>query len=117
MKNVKEGWIYVVSSMLNKNYYKIGRSIHPEKRIKELGTVVPGGIRRVFLFKTTDFIWLERELQIFFFEKHINGEWFKLKDEDIEEIERICFTYEDYKTRFPDNPCSGISRNGLIWER
>lgn len=79
----KEGYVYVVECA---GVFKIGCSICPDTRLKGLQLPYPA----VYIFKihTDDMYRLENRLQKMFEDKHVNGEWFKLTEEDLKKIRR-----------------------------
>ena len=78
------GSIYIAKCQ---NYYKIGQSKTPLKRIKTLKTANPYEVELIYqseLFENVRTI--ERKIQNDYSKKCIHGEWFKLTKNDISKI-------------------------------
>ena len=76
----QSGYIYLLKS---KGFYKIGRTLQPEKRIEIYQTENPFGIKVIFQKEVADYVAKETELLSKFKDKNHRGEWFKLNKEDI----------------------------------
>ncbi|MEM7537344.1 MAG: GIY-YIG nuclease family protein [Chloroflexota bacterium] len=72
------------------NHYKIGKSSKPEKRVGQLQTGNPRGLQIPYILPTYDMSLLESELHEHFKERHLKGEWFALRNDDINFIKSIC---------------------------
>ena len=70
--------------MYDGKYYKIGKSIHPQKRLKQLKTANPN-IEIVDTSKLVD----EKDLHNLYKHKNITLEWFDLTNEDVNEIKSL----------------------------
>jgi Meiotically up-regulated gene 113 len=71
-----KGGVYVIEAV-GTNRVKIGYSLNPEKRIKELSTGCPFELQLVGCVKGT--IEREKQLHCRFTKYRVNGEWFELK--------------------------------------
>jgi len=78
------GYVYIIKGG---NYYKIGISKSPEKRLKQLQDASTPYFLKLILLKYTDQIFsLEKELHKKFKNKNINKEWFKLNQSNIDTL-------------------------------
>jgi len=84
----KKGYIYFAK---RGKYTKIGLTTkNPIKRIKQLNNdKYPDATVLLHAFKTNDTIRVENSFHKEFENKRVKGEWFKLTEEDIEEIKKI----------------------------
>jgi len=72
--------------------YKIGQSVNPEQRLKQIKTGNPFCELICFGDKVS-----EQQLHVYFFKRRISGEWFSLEAKQIEEIKNLLangFSYE-----------------------
>lgn len=76
--------------------HKIGKSKHPEKRVKELQTASPGVLRLEAKFKSVKPFELETYLKAYFQEYHITGEWFYAGISVLNTFLERCDHYEQY---------------------
>lgn len=79
------GYLYVVKL---DSAYKIGISKNPKQRLKEF-TLLPYKLEPIVCEKVYDYAQLEAELHLFFSDKHMRGEWYKLEESDITKIKNI----------------------------
>lgn len=79
----KTGYIYLMHAE-GTEWYKIGQSVSPTARTKQLGTQGPFDVRLIDSFQVSDMDYTERWWHRHFAEKRANGEWFVLTDEDRE---------------------------------
>lgn len=85
----KPGYIYLVKAIEPQTHYKIGRSQNPQKRIESMGVKLPYPIEVICLIETENMFELEKQLHQHFDSKRVNGEWFKLDEEDIDYIKGV----------------------------
>ena len=83
----KEGYVYVVHCA---GAYKIGVSVDPDSRVKNLCAPYP--ITYVFKIYTEDMYGLEKELHERYAHLHTNGEWFLLSEEDIKDLRNYIYS-------------------------
>lgn len=83
----RPGYVYLLKSPTG--YYKIGRAKNPEKRLETFNVKLPFEVDFECLIYSDDMWFLERELHIKFKDKRVQGEWFKLDDEDIAYIKSL----------------------------
>ena len=86
LKDQQPGWIYIFAGG---GYCKIGKSIDPDKRIRQISPKLPFDIVMVHKFYTTDIHTEEIELHRRFADKRANGEWFQLAEGDLEWLKTI----------------------------
>jgi hypothetical protein len=67
-------------------FYKIGKSINFEKRLKQIKLQLPYPVEVVHTISTPEYSKLEAYWHQRFRSKRTNGEWFLLTDEDVEEF-------------------------------
>lgn len=89
-KDLLPGYIYIYKQG---EYYKIGRSKTSDCRIKKYVTENPNEIELVYKVKVDDYIDEEKKLHNLFSEKLHNREWFKLTDDDIQQVKKLYATY------------------------
>ncbi len=82
-----KGYVYLIQS--NDGFIKIGRTINIKKRFKTLSVHLPYKIRLLGIIETNDYIGLEEELHCKYAEKRVNGEWFKLNENEINELLKL----------------------------
>ena len=70
------GYVYLIGSPTF-GWYKIGKSITPEVRVKDLGILLPFKIHVIGVFRAEDHTLLERTLHEIYSDNRINGEWFE----------------------------------------
>lgn len=78
--------IYLLQHKEIPQYTKIGYSGDLEKRIRQLQTASPTGIKLLFSLETPYAYRIEQALHRRYASKNSNLEWFKLDQTDIEEI-------------------------------
>ena len=84
--NKIQGYIYILNSV---HGYKIGRSITPISRVEHLGVKLPFPIDVMNIFPADDYITAERICHRMHSDKRLNGEWFALKEDDVEWFKSI----------------------------
>lgn len=76
------GYVYLLK--FKPGVYKIGMSIHPERRASDLSTASPEHLTLECSIHSDDMMWLENELHTRFGHKRIRREWFKLSTADVQ---------------------------------
>lgn len=84
-KKVKEGYVYFIR-MQDSNYYKIGVSTNPEKRLKAIDSYLPVGFEILALNKVTNPFGLENEIIKVYKNQILKNEWFLLNTGQAKEI-------------------------------
>ena len=84
----RAGFVYVVKELTGK-YYKIGRTVDPSDRIKTFEVKLPMRVEYVLLLPTDDMYKLESSLHTLYASKHVNGEWFVLNANDINNMRNM----------------------------
>lgn len=82
----KKGFVYVLKA--DNGYYKIGKTVNPEDRIKTFTIKLPFHVEYELLIESENYTVCEKRLHGLFADKRIDGEWFALTSEDIAEIRR-----------------------------
>lgn len=77
------GYIYLVKS---DQYFKIGCSKQPNVRFEQIGLQLPFPFEVLHIIPADDMFIAERELHLKYAHQHSNGEWFKLSQEEVNEI-------------------------------
>lgn len=97
MKNyrARHGFVYVIQG---DNYFKIGCTINPQKRIKTMSVKSPFELKIRLLLPSDNIDKLEKELHDKFHDKRQKGEWFTLTEEDIGIIALLYPTTDITKT-------------------
>lgn len=85
----RSGYVYLLHGT-GTDWYKIGQSINPSVRLKQLGTRAPFPIETVGVYGASDMdaeelYWHER-----FRSKRVEGEWFVLTKDDVSAFLRLC---------------------------
>lgn len=83
-----DGYVYLVQ-LPSSGAYKIGRTKRIKLRLRELRSGCGENLRLLHTIAVEDSIRTERALHIFFLHRRIEGEWFRLTDDDIEKITRM----------------------------
>lgn len=78
------GYIYLLRA--ENNSYKIGTSIQPKRRLKQIRRSIPMGITVVHYFYVRDAYEVERTLHLKYASARICGEWFALSEEQVKEF-------------------------------
>jgi hypothetical protein len=85
-KKDTSGFVYVFGSVTN-GYYKIGCSNMPTSRMGDYKrSKLPFSVEMIHKIPADDKRQAEAELHRLFREKHTNGEWYKLTDDDVTRI-------------------------------
>ena len=84
----RNGHVYLYACYSNKRYVKIGRATNIEARKKQLGfpVEVPFKTELLYACAVDDCIEEEKRLHCKYKDKRMEGEWFDLSDDDIEDI-------------------------------
>ena len=85
-ENMHPGYVYLIGG---NGYYKIGLSSNPFHRIEGISTKLPFEVELIHTIKTNDTRKLELELHKKYDHLRLNGEWFRLRDRDVEEIKKV----------------------------
>lgn len=87
-RRTKLGYVYLLQSPTGA--YKIGVASNPTKRIERLEVKLPFEIEPVCVIQTDDMYGLEKALHRQFADKRVNGEWFRLSNDDVEIIKQMA---------------------------
>ena len=86
VREPRAGYVYLFKDRYG--LYKIGRSLNPWQRAKDISQ--PNYLIRVICtLKTNDAFLLERELHERFADKRVEGEWFELDEADVDYFKRM----------------------------
>ncbi len=80
------GYVYLIQEVDYSRQYKIGRTIDPKTRLKQVDIKTPGDTKVIALLKTKDAKTLEKQLHKKYASKRKRGEWFDLTDTQVREI-------------------------------
>lgn len=83
------GYVYLLKTNIDCDYYKIGLTKNPNKRYKQISPKMPFELEKVHLIKTNCRYKLEELLHEKYKNKRIKGEWFKLNNKDVEFIKKL----------------------------
>jgi len=86
IKRNPEGYVYLLKTY--DGLYKIGRTVDPDNRLRTFSVKLPFPVEYEYLIRCKDRFETERALHQQFSHKRVNGEWFRLDQNDIEQIER-----------------------------
>lgn len=76
------GYVYLIGNSIF-GWYKIGKSIKPEVRIKDLGILLPFKIKVYSVWIAKNHHLMESSLHEIYSNNRINGEWFEFTGEEI----------------------------------
>ena len=79
------GFVYLMKSG---KYYKIGRSVSPEKRAYEVQLLLPEQLTLVHKIRTDDPAGIEAYWHSRFADRRVRGEWFNLSAQDVKAFRR-----------------------------
>lgn len=82
----KSDLLYILKHKNINDYYKIGITYDIEARIKQLSTASPFGIEVIKLIHNDKVSKIEKELHNTYSNKRLNGEWFKLTNDELNKI-------------------------------
>jgi len=80
-----QGYVYLIHA-IGSDYYKIGKSINPDRRILQISPVMPFKVRFVRVWPTNFMDKAEKYLHNLFMDERTNGEWFSFKEEELNTI-------------------------------
>ena len=86
-----KGFVYIIRG---DQYYKIGCTEDPYKRLKPMTAHAPFPLHTLLLIPTDDMMTTERTLHKRFAAKHARGEWFNLTEEDLAAIQHDYTTID-----------------------
>jgi hypothetical protein len=78
----EQGFVYVIHAV-GSNYYKIGKSINPDRRLLQIAPQMPFSTRYVKVWRSNFMSLAESHLHEWFKAKRANGEWFELEAQDL----------------------------------
>jgi len=92
IKNYKynPGYVYLLKCE-NKNIYKIGYSKNAPKRVRKLNTEIPFKLFITHLIRTDNMVHLEKYLHDKYNDKRMNGEYFRLNQNDVKYIKSLNY--------------------------
>jgi hypothetical protein len=99
------GYVYLIGSPVF-GWYKIGKSVTPEVRIKDLGILLPFKIHIIGVFSAVDHTLLEKTLHEIYADNKINGEWFEFSKKGVYTIfdripaDAVVYPTENIKQSF-----------------
>lgn len=85
-KSTWYGYVYLLQCG---EHFKIGYSLTPHKRVRQLRTGSPHPIRLIHELKTPCFKLIEKQLHHKFRSKRGEGEWFVLTPDDVDHIKSL----------------------------
>src|SRR5215831_15938105 len=83
----RAGYVYFARGLFD--FYKIGKSRNPQKRIVELQRETRTSIQLVHRIASNDACWLERKFHHFFANNHCEKEWYMLSEKEINAIKMM----------------------------
>lgn len=94
------------------SYYKIGQSINPYRRLKNIDTHSPSKPKIILLIPDPLFV-KEKILHRMFSKKRARKEWFRLNQKDIKEIKYLSDFLGEMEEREKIRTCH-LSRHPII---
>ena len=82
-----KGYVYLLQSP--RSMYKIGRTGDVKKRLLAIKREYPIKIRLIHSFYCDDSVKVESYLHMMFYEQQLQGDWFRLSDEQVEWIKTV----------------------------
>lgn len=79
------GYVYFIGSPIF-GWYKIGKSITPEVRIKDLGILLPFKVEVISVWSAQNHHAMEKALHEIYATNRINGEWFEFSRKDAYDV-------------------------------
>src|SRR5271165_5663137 len=79
------GYVYLIGTPLF-GWYKIGKSITPEVRVKDLGILLPFKLHIISIWKAEDHTLMEQLLHKKYNGSCINGEWFEFTKDAVSRL-------------------------------
>lgn len=79
------GFVYLIGTPIF-GWYKIGKSITPEVRIKDLGILLPFKISIIGVWRANNHHLMESTLHEMYSQHRINGEWFEFSKKKLYEV-------------------------------
>lgn len=76
------GYVYLIGTPTFR-WYKIGKSITPDVRIKNIGVLLPFKIEVLGIWRAADHTMLESCLHEKYAESRVNGEWFSFSKKEV----------------------------------
>lgn len=89
----KDGFVYFIKNGAKGNKVKIGSAINIDNRVKGCQTAFHDKIFILGFIKSSDYIFLEKDVHSLFSDNRIKGEWFELNEIDIFTLKELY----DYK--------------------
>lgn len=115
-KKNQKGCVYFFKH-IGLNPIKIGFTLNPSpiSRFNSFKTYAPHGSQLVGFIQTENPLQLERDLHDKFSEFRLNGEWFNVSEDVIDEVIRVHSAIEDvkHKSLFQEEYAKRIHRNSL----
>jgi len=105
------GYVYAIQAV-GTSYYKLGKSINPDRRILQIAPQMPFSTRFIKVWRTNFMSLAESWLHNHFAESRSNGEWFDLSSKNVELLfltlkqeydEQIRHAYGSYFLNFVVN--------------
>lgn len=98
------GYVYLIRNLEN-NTYKIGVTKNdPQKRVKQLQTGCSSNLDLLYSFETTYPYRLEKMLHTKFMLHKVEGEWYKLPQENVTSFLNICNNLQNTLNLLLNNP-------------
>jgi hypothetical protein len=76
----EQGYVYMIHAV-GTDYYKIGKTINPDKRILQIAPKMPFSVRFKHVWPSNFMSYSERFLHLYFENFRVNGEWFDFSKE------------------------------------
>ena len=87
MPTPRSGYVYLLGSS-KFGWFKIGKAIDAQLRVRHLGILLPFKIELFALWKTSDPLRLERLMHLKYSSASINGEWFSFNQFELYDVLR-----------------------------
>lgn len=84
------GYVYLLKAIHDATLYKIGCTSRPEKRKHTFDVKLPFPVEFECLISTPDMYELEAELHARFAAQRLDGEWFRLSEQDVSYIQSLA---------------------------
>lgn len=101
------GFVYVIHAV-GSNYYKIGKSINPDRRLLQIAPLMPFRTRFIKVWHSYFMSLAETILHSLFNEERVNGEWFEFNQYNLQDL---LGTWGSQSVRY----AYGSKINRLLW--
>ena len=111
----EQGFVYVIHA-IGSNYYKIGKSINPDKRLLQIAPRMPFSTRFIKVWRSNFMSIAELRLHKSLKQNRANGEWFALEPHELEFVGNK-FSAPSIKYAYADEILELLQRDWEEWQK